>query len=140
MSAPLALAVDALYRDVVFDPDRWGDEAFGEWMAGLSVEGASIDRVSARSMRRAVRIAVKLQRFWASSDADRYRDEASWETRVDIAVGIPAWRPGLELAERELAGAPSPDAFDDVRRRFRLVNGVEWMEGVDFDDWMAEYG
>jgi hypothetical protein len=140
VSTSLAAAVDALYRDVVFEPHRWGDEAFADWMEGLAVDGGTIDRISARSVRRAVRVAVKLGRFWASPEADRYRDETSWETRVDIAVGVPAWRPGLELAERELAEAPSREAFDDVRRRFRVVNGTGWMDGVDFDAWMSAGG
>ena len=138
MSRSFAAAVDELYRDVVFEPERWRDDAFADWVAGLAVDGEPIDRDVARSVRRAVRIATKLQRFWSSEGADRYRDEPSWETRVDIAIGIPAWRPGLDLAEQELSRTPSFEAFEDVRRRFRVVNGVPWMEGVDFDEWMDE--
>lgn len=135
MSGSLAAAVDDLYCDVVMDPERWGDEAYGEWMANLAIDPSSIDRQAARSLRRAIRIASKLQRFWVSSDSERYRGEESWEARVDIAVGIPAWRPALELAEQEFDAFPSPEGFDDVRRRFRTVNGTIWMEGVDYDDW-----
>lgn len=138
MSLSLAAAVDDLYRDVVMDPERWGDEAYGEWMANLTVDSSSIDRLSARSLRRAVRIATKLQRFWGSRDAERYRGEESWEARVDIAVGIPAWRPALELAEQELGACPSPEGFEEVRRRFRAVNGTTWMEGVDYDTWVEQ--
>ena len=138
MSLSLAAAVDDLYRDVVMNPDRWGDEAYGEWMANLTVDSSSIDRLSARSLRRAVRIATKLQRFWGSVDAERYRGEESWEARVDLAVGIPAWRPALELAEQELGATPSPEGFEEVRRRFRAVNGTTWMEGVDYDTWVEQ--
>lgn len=140
MRASLATAVDDLYGDVVMDPDRWGDEAYGEWMANVTVDSASIDRRAARSLRRAVRMAAKLQRFWSSPEAERYRREESWETRVDLAVGIPAWRPALELAEQELDASPSPEGFADVRRRFRVVNGTTWMEGVEYDDWIARSG
>jgi hypothetical protein len=136
MSLSLAAAVDDLYREVVMDPHRWGDEAYGEWMASLSVDPASIDRHSARSLRRAVRIATKLQRFWGSQEAERYRAEDSWEARVDLAVGIPAWRPALELAEQDLETSPSPESFEDVRRRFRVVNGTTWMEGIEYDAWV----
>ena len=138
MSLSLATAVDDLYRNVVFDPDRWGDETYAEWMANLTIDGGGIDRDAARSVRRAVRIAAKLQRFWSSADADRFKNEASWESRVDLAVGIPAWRPGLELAEHELAVAPSHRSFEEVQRRFRLVNGTGWMEGVGFEDWIMQ--
>jgi len=137
MSVSFAAAVDDLYRDVVMNSDRWGDEAYGEWMANLVIEPRSIDRRAARSLRRAVRMATKLQRFWSSPDAERYRKEESWETRVDLAVGVPAWRPALELAEQELDAFPSPEGFADVRRRFRTVNGTTWMEGVEYDDWAA---
>lgn len=140
MSVSLATAVDDLYRDVVFDPDRWVGESFAEWMNNLTLDGGSLDRDTARSVRRAVRIAVKLQRFWSSPEADRFRDEESWESRVDLAVGVPAWRPGLELAERNLAAAPSRQSFEEVRRRFRIVNGTGWMEDIDYADWTARDG
>ncbi len=140
MSSMLAAAVDDLYEDVVMDPERWGDEAYAEWMANLAVDPTSIDRLAARSLRRAVRIAAKLQRFWSSEEAERYRGEGSWEARVDLAVGIPAWRPALELAEQGLDASPSPEGFDDVRRRFRAVNGTIWMEGVEYDDWIVNGG
>lgn len=140
MSLSLAEAVDGLYRDVVMEPDRWSDEAYMEWMESLGHEAGAIDREAARALRKAVRIAHKLERFWLSPDADRYGDETSWETRVDIAVGVPAWRPGLDLARAELAASPSPRAFEEVRRRFRVVNGVPWMEGVGFEEWIADGG
>lgn len=135
MSLSLAFAIDDLYRDVVMNPDRWGDEAYAEWLENVAIDAQSIDKVTARSLRRAVRIAGKLQKFWSSPDAARYQSEPSWETRVDIAVGIPAWRPGLELAERDLEESSSQDGFDEVRRRFRIVNGTTWMEDVDYETW-----
>lgn len=140
MSLAFAFAIDDLYKDVVMNPERWGDDAYGEWLDGVAVDAAAVDRPTARSLRRAVRIAGKLQRFWSSPDADRYRDEASWEARVDLAVGIPAWRPGLEIAEADFAGAPSQEGFDEVRRRFRIVNGTTWMEGMDYDAFVAGDG
>ena len=136
MSLSLAAAVDDLYCDVVMGPDLWNDEAFGEWMANVTIDPASIDRLAARSLRRAVRVAMKLQQFWDSQEAERYRDEESWEARVDIAVGIPAWRPGLELAEQELEASPSPEGFEEVGRRFRAVNGTPWMEGIEYETWV----
>ena len=137
MSLSLAVAIDNLYRDVVMEPDRWGDDAYAEWLESVAVDADGIDRAAARSLRRAVRIATKLQRFWSSPDAEAHHKEMSWEARVDIAVGVPAWRPGLELAERDLEMTPSEEGFDEVRRRFRVVNGASWMEGVDYEEWRA---
>lgn len=138
MTASLAAAVDDLYRDVVMDPDRWNGAAFAEWLESVAVDAGAVDRITARALRRSVRMAIKLQRFWSSSDASRHRTEESWETRVDIAVGVPAWRPVLELAERELKSLPSPEGFEEVRRRFRVVNGSTWMEGIDYEEWLAD--
>jgi len=133
----LAAAVDDLYRDVVMDPERWNDDSYAEWLESMAADADGIDRIAARSLRRAVRIAMKLQRFWSSPEADPYRGEPSWEARVDVAVGIPAWRPGLELAERDLEMHPSHEGFDEVRRRFRIVNGSTWMDGVAYEEWSA---
>ena len=135
MSLSLAGAIDDLYRDVVLVPDRWGDDAYAEWLGNIAIDADGIVRAGARSLRRAVRIAMKLQRLWTSSEADVHRGEESWEARVDIAVGVPAWRPGLELAERDLEMNPSEEGFDEVRRRFRVVHGVPWLEGVDYEQW-----
>lgn len=137
MSRSLAAAIDDLYRNVVLDPDRWGDDAYAEWLESIAIDADGVDRVAARSLRRAVRIAMKLQRFWSSPDADLHRNETSWEARVDIAVGVPAWRPGLELAERDFEVNPSEEGFNEVRRRFRVVNGAPWMGGVDYEQWCA---
>jgi hypothetical protein len=132
----LAEAVDELYRDVVMEPGDWGEQAFVEWLDMIARDRETVDRGEAKQLRRALRIASKLQGFWADADAGR-RAEQSWQARVDIAVGIPAWRPTLELAMMDLEDRPSQERFDDVRRRFRVVNGAPWQEGVSFADWTA---
>jgi hypothetical protein len=137
VSLSLAVAIDDLYRDVVLDPHRWGDDAYAEWMENVASDAGGIDRDAARLLRRAVRIAMKLQRFWSSPHADAHRSETSWEARVDIAAGVPAWRPGLELAERDFETNPSEEGFEEVRHRFRVVNGAPWMGGIDYEQWRA---
>ena len=89
---------DALYHDVVTEPERWNEPAFAEWLEAVSLDSGAIERDQARQLRRAVRAAIKLQRFWAEADASRRRSEPSWRARVDVALGVPAWRPSLELA------------------------------------------
>lgn len=137
MSLGLATTIDDLYRDVVMDPERWNERSFGEWLEALAMDGDGIDRDQARELRRAVRNAVKLQRFWSAADATA-RAEPSWRARVDIAVGVPAWRPGLELAMGELDADPSEERFEDVGRRFRVVNGTMWLEGTSYEAWIAK--
>ena len=136
MTVGLAEAVDGLYRDVVMEPEEWGEQEFADWLDTIGRDRESVDRDEAKQLRRAVRIAAKLQRFWAAAAAER-RAEPSWQARVDIAVGIPAWRPTLQLAMMDLEERPSEERFDDVRRRFRAVNSAPWQEGVSFADWNA---
>lgn len=135
MSTGLAEAVDDLYRDVVMEPERWNEAAFGEWLEAVALESEAIDRGRAKQLRRAVRSAVKLQSFWSEADAKRRRAEPSWRTRVDIAVGVPAWRPALELAMSELDENPSEERFEDVGERFRVVHGTTWLDGTSFAVW-----
>ena len=140
MSGGLATAVDDLYRDVVIEPELWGKQAFAEWLEMLALDAGEIGREEAKHLRRAVRMAIKLQTFWSAADAARRRAEPSWRARVDIAVGVPAWRPALELAMLDLYANPTEDSFDDVRDRFRVVNGTPWLEGTSFASWRAESG
>jgi hypothetical protein len=32
--------------------------------------------------------------------------------------------------------SPSPELFAEVGRRFRVVNGTPWLEGVTYDAWI----
>jgi len=132
--ARLAAAVDDLYRDIVMEPERWSEHDLAGWIEALATDTESIDRGQAKQLRRAIRNAIKLQSFWSDADAN-LRAELSWKARVDIAIGVPAWRPPLELAMRDLEANPSEEAFEDVRGRFRVVNGNVWLEGTSFAEW-----
>jgi len=129
--------VDGLYESVVSRPAQWNDAAFAEWAESATADVGAVDRDVARELRRALRVATKLQRFWSSADAERHLGERDWRSRVDLAVGPPAWRPTLELARAELAARPSEEAFEAVRDRFRLVNNQPWMEGITYEEWSA---
>lgn len=137
MSDGLAEAVDGLYHDVVTAPDAWGEQELAGWLESLAADRETIDRDQAKHLRRAVRMATKLQRFWADADESQ-RAEPSWQARVDIAVGLPAWRPTLELAMIDLEARPTEERFEDVRRRFRIVHSAPWHEGLSFAEWHAE--
>jgi len=138
MSATVSLlaAVDRLYESVVTDPEAWGPQGFADWAEEVAATG--ITRNQARSVRRCVRAAERLQAFWGQGQAAVAADD--WRARVDVALGARAWRPALELAETGLEEDPSPELFDEVQRRFRVVNSRPWLDGVDYPTWLAGRG
>jgi hypothetical protein len=127
--------VDTLYEGVVTRPDQWDDQTIADWTEGVGTI-AAVDKVSAKHLRRIVRVAEKLRRFWESDT--RLTDAAiDWQSRVDIAMGPRAWRPVLELATHLLTEDPTEGLFATVGGLFRVVNNAEWMEGVPYDQWLA---
>jgi len=138
VSAALVRAVDELYRRVVTEPGSWNDDAFAAWIEGVA--DLRPGREEARQLRRAVRAARKLARFWASGAAAPFAGEEDWRARVDLALGAPAWRPTLELARIALDAAPDPEVFAEVQARFRLVHHAPWLEGVEYAEWIATEG
>ena len=129
----LLTRLDQLYADVVATPDHWNDEAFADWTADLA--SIPIERSQVRLVRRCVRAAQKLARFWREADRP---PPADWRSAVDVALGPPAWRPMLDLARLGLAEQPSEDLFEEVKRRFRVVHSNRWMEGVTYDEWLRD--
>jgi hypothetical protein len=130
--------IDELYESVVTEPELWGDAAFADWAEEVFASAEGIDKPEAREVRRCLRAAGKLQAFWSTDNATRPPDVGDWRTRVDIALGISAWRPTLAIAQIGLERAPSEELFDEVRVRFRVVNSEVWMEGIDYETWAAE--
>lgn len=126
--------VEALYEGSVTSPDHWTDRSIEDWAEGVTA-ATTVDKVSAKHLRRIVRMAGKLQQFWESDS--RVADAGiDWQSRVDIALGPRAWRPVLELAIHLLNNDPSEDLFDRVGELFRVVNNAEWMEGTTYDEWL----
>lgn len=134
----LLTRIDALYESVVTQPEAWTEDAFADWVAD-STAGSIPPKPIAREVRRCLRIAQKLRVFWLE-DVERPPDHGDWRTRVDLAVGPRAWRPTLEIARAGLDEAPSETLFEEVGRRFRVVNSDRWMEEVSFSDWLAQHG
>ncbi len=129
----LLAAIDELYARTVTEPDRWHEQAFHDWAGDLNADG--LTKEQARAVRRALGMARKLRDFWA--DPARIVDADDWRSRIDVAFGARAWRPTLELAIAGLDAEPSPELFDEVRTRFRVVNNELWLEGVEYADWAA---
>jgi hypothetical protein len=127
----LVSTVEALYEAVVTDPGSWNEQLFVDWTDSVVSDGP-VSKDEARYVRRALRMAQKLRSFWADAPV---RPDLGWESRVDLALGPKAWRPVLELAEAQLRNTRSEAAFTDVASLFPLVNGDEFLEGMNFDDW-----
>lgn len=124
-------AVEVLYQAVVTDPARWNEQMFAEWADAVASDGA-VSRQEAKYVRRALRVAQTLHAFWLEIED---RPDLGWESRVDLALGLKAWRPVLALAEIQLATSPSEGSFEDVAKLFPLVNNQEFLDGIDYDAW-----
>ena len=129
----LARAVDALYESVITDPAGWTDDRFGEWSTDLVADGDPPSREALRQMRAAIRNARKLQKYWS-----KHEPPSEWAMAVDQALGGVGWDPSLRLAEMALEETQDEEAFDEVRRRFRMVNSVPWLEGTSYADWLED--
>lgn len=129
---------EELYSAVCFDAAAWTDRALADWIEGVAAS-SHVDKDVGRELRRIVRAAQKLRDFWLDPAAGRPPDHGDWRTRVDIGIGVRAWRPLLALARLGLSREPAAELFEDVKERFRVVSGERWMEGVAFDAWLADH-
>jgi hypothetical protein len=129
-------ALDDLYRRVAAQPSDWTEREFAAWLedlAGQYPEG--IDRATARWIRRAVRQAAKLARYWSARPAAERPGD--WRSAVDEALGSPGWAPSLEVARSGLEQHPDSELFDLVAARFRVVQFRPWLDGIGYEEWLA---
>ena len=136
MSGTVAAAlVDDLWRIAIEEPDSIDDATLSEWLAEAT---AALDQPVAKEpaavMRKAVRLARKLARYWQERDASSLPD---WRNGVDEALGAFGWEPQLDLVRWALDASPDPMTFDEVKTRFRAVHFTPWMEGVSYEEWLA---
>jgi hypothetical protein len=127
--------IDDLWRQSVQTPLAVDDTFLADWMAEAgALLGPPLPKGPARVLRRAVRDARKLARYWQEHDPTALPD---WRNGVDEALGAAGWEPQLDLVRWSLEESPDAAAFEDVKRRFPAVNFTPWMEGVSFEEWMA---
>lgn len=128
----LLAAIDRLFESVVMEAGVWDDQAFAEWVEEAVGDGESLDREAVKIVRRAVRRAQRMQRYW-DGRADGPED---WRMRVDETLGSAGWRPGLDLAEWGMVADPDPVLFEDMADRFRAVNFAPI--GMTYEEWIQE--
>lgn len=124
--------VDELYRRAVETPDSVDDSVLEEWM-GHAAEAVRGDREQAKVLRKAVRTARKLARYWSEHDADVLPD---WRNGIDEALGGRGWQCQLDLVMNALEAAPDPELFEAAKQWQRAVLFIEWMDGVDYEEWL----
>lgn len=127
--------VDRLYEMAVTSPLSLNDQAIQDWSDGVSV-GYELDRLGAKYVRRCLNSARKLASFWADRES-RNEDPLDWHSRVDLALGVRAWRPQLELAQHVLDVSPSYETYDAAARLFRLVNSELFLDGMTYEVWLT---
>ena len=135
MSALQAVAaVDDLYRRSVETPEAIEDAALLDWLGEASeLLGPVVPKEDGRVLRRVVRSARKLASYWA----DREQTLPDWRNGVDEALGARAWEAQLELIMNALHREPDSGLFAEAKSRFRAARFEEWMEGVEYEEWLA---
>lgn len=125
---------EQLYADACFDAESLPDTVLADWIEGIATS-TEVEKEVARELRRVLRATQKLRDFWLAPASERPPDHGDWHTRVDIGLGIKAWRPLLEIARIGLETQPSEELYGQVKDRFRVVSGERWMEGVTYEQW-----
>ncbi len=128
---------EQLYSDACFDGDAVPDSALADWIDGIATSTV-VDKEVARELRRVLRATQKLRDFWLAPATGRPPDHGDWRTRVDIGLGIKAWRPLLEIARHGLNQQPNEELFIEVKERFRVVTGERWMDGIEYGEWRED--
>ncbi len=125
--------VDQLYELAVSEPSCLNDQAVADWAEGVAV-GYEMDRTGSKYVRRCLNVSRKLASFWTARGTVK-DDPLDWRSRVDIALGIRAWRPQLDLAQHLLEISPTEGTYQRAAELFRLVNYEPFLDGMSFEEW-----
>ena len=131
-TASFAVGIDDLYRRAVEHPEEIDEPLLTEW-AGSAAETTRHDRDQAKVVRRAIRTARKLARYWIEHDPSALPD---WRNGVDEALGGRGWQAQLDTLRFSLDQTPDPEVFELIKERHRVVHFNEWMEGVTYEEWL----
>ncbi len=130
----LVRTLDGLYQAVAADPAAWEDEALSSWAAEMfeSLSEGSL-RPAVKQMRAGIRQARRLRRYL---ELHPKTARVGWESAVDEALGSKGWKPTLDIARLGLEIDPSPELFEEVRRRYRMVHFQPWPESRSYEEWL----
>ncbi len=134
----IAAAIDRLYEQTAGDPAGHGDATGAEWYeAVLAVAGPEVDKAVLRQVRRSLRLADRMARYWCDPDHND-RLPSDWRLAADEALGSRGWEPALTIALLGLEAEPTPECFAECRKRWRQVHFEPWMEGITYSDWLGQ--
>ena len=125
--------IDSLYEQAVTSPELVNDQMLSDWAEGVA-SGYELDRQGAKYIRRCLNNARKLAAFWIERESPADEPEG-WSSRVDLTLGVKAWRPQLELARHLLEVSPSEEIYERAAELFRLVTNEEFLDGMSYEDW-----
>ncbi|MFQ5517946.1 MAG: hypothetical protein ACE5E8_10275 [Acidimicrobiia bacterium] len=133
MSTHLRLigSLDELFAAVVADPTAWDADALAAWVDGLDM--SAVGRGEARWLRRGVRAAARLARYWSVPGRSPEGDD--WGSAVDMALGSRGWVASYELAKLGAEQTLDRVLFDEMVARFRLVRFEPFPMG--YECWVA---
>lgn len=126
--------IDQLYEAAVRSPTSLNDQMIQDWTEGV-VGNYEIDRLGVKYIRRCVTAAKKLSAFWAARDS-AIESPLEWRSRVDLALGVRAWRPQMELAQHLLIKDPDPAIYEKAAQLFRIVNNQPYLDGMTYEVWI----
>jgi hypothetical protein len=126
--------IDQLYETAVTSPTQLNDQMIQDWTEAV-VSNYEIDRPGAKYVRRCVTAARKMSSFWAAWDPTAERPP-EWPSRVDLALGVRAWRPQMELAQHLLIEEPDPVTYERAAQLFRVVNNQPYLDGMTYEAWL----
>jgi hypothetical protein len=125
--------IDRLYETAVTSPASLHDQMIQDWTEAVSGNYV-IDRLGAKYVRRCVTAARRLSSFWAAWDPAMDSPQ-EWSARVDMALGVRAWRPQMELAQHLLDEDPNPTSYERAAQLFRVVNNQPYLDGMTYEAW-----
>ncbi|MCL1601327.1 MAG: hypothetical protein M3112_07305 [Actinomycetia bacterium] len=126
--------IDQLYEAAVTSPESLNDQMIQDWTEGVA-GNYDIDRLGAKYVRRCVTAARRLSAFWATWDPTLERP-TEWPSRVDLALGVRAWRPQLDLAHHLLIEDRDPATYERAAHLFRVVHNQPFLDGMTFEVWL----
>ena len=129
-------SLDQVYERVIADPDVRDTDLLVLAEQALNGLQQPIDKRIIREARRVARLARRLKEFWSRPEMEGKAPE-DWRSGVDEALGSRGWQPTVDIIRFGLENDPSEELFDEMQFRFAVVHFRPWLEGIDYESYLA---